>query len=160
MKELEMDRDIKHQCAEYAYRCIEDVVNFEPDIKEDYRSEVMNTGTRIYGSGLMQTLTFLCSKIEIEKNGREEKPHFRKLALHLMKWILDEKEGVSVVAEIATWDDSKDKTLELFKGLLNEKNVDELIYYTQRAMEISEWLKRFADAKLKRIIHVGNTRTS
>lgn len=145
-----MDRDIKHQCAEYAYRCIEDIENYIPDIKEDYRSEVMNIGTRIYGSGLMQTLTFLCSKMEIDKNGQEKKPYFRKLALHLLKWMLDKKEGCSVVAETATWDEPKDKTLELFKALLNEKNVEEIIYCTQRAMEVSEWLKRFADARLKK----------
>ncbi|NCO68465.1 MAG: type III-B CRISPR module-associated protein Cmr5 [Nitrospirae bacterium CG_4_10_14_0_8_um_filter_41_23] len=139
-----MERNIKHQCAEYACKCIENIVNNHSSIQKDYRSEVMSTGTRIYGSGLMQTLTFYCSKMDKHE-------HFKKLLLHLLYWILDGESfnGKTINAETAKWDENKENVLKIFTALLKKQD-DGMIYYTQRAMNITEWLKRFADVRLKK----------
>ena len=126
------ERNIKHKCAEYAYRCITDISGEEPAVQTDYRSEVMSTGTRIYSTGLMQTLTFYCSKI------KEGKPHFEKLSLHVTKWILRSDKLGNEMA-----------TLQLLEFLLNQPD-DKMMYFTQEAMEVTQWLKRFADAKLEK----------
>jgi len=137
-----MDRNIKHECASYAYKCIKDIIENCSNIQKDYRSEVMSAGTKIHDAGLMQTLAFFCSKMEKDL-------HFRKLALHIMKWILrDEKVG-GVNIDTEKWDEDKNKTIELFEFLLNQSD-ERMMYFTQEALEVTTWLKRFADARLEK----------
>lgn len=138
------ERNIKHQCAEYAFNCIEDVVKINnSQTHKEYRSEVRSTGTRIYGAGLMQTLAFYLSKMNEEKH-----PHFRKLSLHILKWLLKD-ENIDGTIDTSRWEDNNDQTIKLFRTLLN-KSDEEMIYCTQRAMEVTGWLARFADAKLEK----------
>lgn len=134
------ERNIKHECAEYAYKCIEDILGFNDDIQRKYRSEVMSTGTRIKSSGLMQTLAFYCSK---------EDPHFLKLTLHILKWILKDIQIDGKFLNPLAWNENKEETLRIFSFLLKESD-EKMIYYTQRALDVTEWLKRFADARLKK----------
>ena len=134
-----IERNIIHECAEYAYRCVEDIMNRNEDIQKKYRSEVMSTGTRIKGSGLMQTLAFYCSKDEL---------HFLKLTLHLLKWILKDEQVNGKSLNTEKWDEDKEQMMKIFSFLLNKPD-DEMIYYTQMALDVTEWLKRFSDARLK-----------
>lgn len=137
MADTFLERNVKHECAEYAYKCITKVLesskaNPNIDIQKDYRSEVMSTGTRIHSAGLMQTLAFYCSKI------KGDKLHFSKLALHIMEWILrNEKLGNS------------GEPLPLLELLLGQPD-DKMMYFTEEAMEVTQWLKRFADARLEK----------
>ncbi len=133
------ERNIKHECAEYAYKCVDDILINDPNIQGKYHSEIMSTGTRIKGSGLMQTLAFYCSK---------EDPHFLKLTLHLLKWILKDRPFNGSLLDTSQWDEDKSGVMKIFSVLLNESD-EEMIYYTQRALDVTEWLKRFADARLK-----------
>ena len=134
------ERNIKHECAEYAYQSVEDIINLNnEDIQKKYRSEVMSTGARIKGSGLMQTLAFYSSKDE---------PHFLKLTLHLLKWILKDEQVNGKSLNTEKWDEDKEQTMKIFSFLLN-KTDGEMIYYTQMALDVTEWLKRFSDARLK-----------
>ena len=138
---MNSERNIKHQCAEYAYRCVEDVINFRQgtDLQKKYRSEVMSTGTRILGSSLMQTLAFYSSK---------EEPHFLKLNLHLLKWILKDESVNGKHLNPAKWDEDRKEMIKILSFLLT-KSDDEIMYYTQRALDVTEWLKRFSEARLK-----------
>ena len=126
------ERNIKHECAEYAYKCITKVMETNSSVQKDYRSEVMSTGTRIHSAGLMQTLTFYCSKIS------DKKPHFKELALHIMKWILRGEKPIS-----------SGEPLPLLEFLLGQPD-DKMMYFTEEAMEVTQWLKRFADARLEK----------
>ncbi len=142
----DIERNIKHQCARYAYDCIEEISKL-PGEQTEYRSQVMSTGTRIHGSGLMQTLTFYCSKME-GKDGRE-KIYFRKLALHLLKWVLKD-EKVNGGLPLSKWNEDNTATWKIYSFLLNTDSDEKMIYYTERAKELTVWLKRFADARLRK----------
>lgn len=138
------ERNLKHQCAEYAYRCIKDVIDNHSALQKDYRSEVMSTGTKIKGSGLMQTLAFFLSKMD-------KQPHFKPLTLHLLKWVLDEEtidDTTLKASDVSSWDESKEETLKMFEILLKKSDID-MIHYTQRVLNVTGWLKRFADARLR-----------
>jgi len=150
MRMTNEEKNLKHQCAEYAFRCVDDILNNQnSQTQKEYRSEVRSTGTRIYGSGLMQTLAFYSSKMD--DKGEENHPHFRKLSLHILKWLLKDEniDGIIIDTSISKWDEDKNHTINLFSKLLNKSDED-MIYYTQRAMEVTGWLARFADAKLKK----------
>ncbi len=142
----DIERNIKHQCARYAYDCIEDMISEPADRQREYRSEVMSTGTRIHGSGLLQTLTFYCSKMS--GKGDNEKPHFRKLALHMLKWILKD-EKIDGGLSLSEWNEDVSGVWKLYSVLLNADSDEKMIFYTERARELTDWLKRFADARLK-----------
>lgn len=139
------ERNIRHECAKYAYECITDVVELskkDSGIQKDYRSEVLSTGTRIHNAGLLQTLTFYCSKI------KDNKPHFERLSSHIMEWILrNEKTGVSAVNASSRKDEGK--PLKLLEFLLDQPD-NRMIYFTREAMEVTQWLKRFAEARLEK----------
>lgn len=143
-----MDKNIKHECAHYAYQCIENIIKNHNSIQKDYRSEVMSAGTKIHDAGLMQTLAFFCSKMKIENN-KEKNPHFRKLTLHIMKWILREEKVKNLNVDTTKWDEDKNKTIELFEFLLNQSD-EKMMHLTQEALEVITWLKRFADARLEK----------
>jgi len=132
--------NLKHKCAEYAYKCIYKCIAEVEDqtIKGKYLSEVKSTSAKIYGSGLMQTLTFYFSKNE---------PHYRKLLLHLLNWILD---GETINHRTITCDSPRgdNELITLFNAMLKTPP-DKMMFYTQRALMVCEWLSRFADAKLK-----------
>jgi len=87
----------------------------------------------------MQTLAFYSSKDE---------PHFLKLTLHLLKWILKDEQVNGKSLNTEKWDEDKEQTMKIFSFLLN-KTDGEMIYYTQMALDVTEWLKRFSDARLK-----------
>ena len=136
-------RNLQHDRAKYAHDCIENVLAKEKEkafegISEKYKSEVMSTPVRIHDAGLMQTLAFYCSKMKVE-NGKEKNPHFSMLALHIMKWILnDEAERTG-----------REDALNLFSSLLDQSD-EEMILHTQEAIEVTQWLKRFADARIEK----------
>ena len=143
------DRNIKHKCAAYAYNCISDVLK-EPGIQGKYRSEVLSVGTRIHDSGLLQTLAFCCSKMKGgEKPG--DRSHFRELALYIMKWILREEQIDGDSLDTSKWDESDENIMSIFAYLLEPHQSDErMLIYTHDALEVTQWLKRFADARLKK----------
>lgn len=134
-----IERNIKHECAEYAYRCVEEIKKNHSNIKDKYLSEVMSTGTRISGSGLMQTLAFYLSK---------EEPHFKKLTLHILKWVLKDIPVNGKTLDLSIWDEDKKETFKIFSFLLNKPD-EEMIYCTERALDVTQWLSRFARAMLK-----------
>jgi len=129
--------NLKHRCAKYAYNCIDELK--DPDIKGKYLSEVKSTAAKIYGSGLMQTLTFYLSK--------KDEPHYRKLLLHLLNWILDGEtiNSCTITCDLPRGDN---ELITLFNEML-KTTPDKMMFYTQRALMVCEWLSRFADAKLK-----------
>ena len=128
-------RNLQHDRARYAYKSIKEV---PAQIQKDYRSEVMSTPVRIHDAGLMQTLAFYCSKMKLDESGEEKNPHFSMLALHIMKWILNDE------AERR----GKKDALKLFSSLLTCSD-EEMILHTQEAIEVTQWLKRFADARIE-----------
>lgn len=141
MNELAEQINIKHKCAMYAYECItEDIIKTESQIQEKYLSEIRSTATRIHDSGLLQTLAFYCSKKEDE--------HFKKLSLHIMKWILQDETINGANINIRKWDENQQIVLD-FMALLLNKNDEEIMLKTGEAMEVSQWLSRFAVARLK-----------
>ena len=121
------ENNIEHERADYAYKCIKDILDNHNGIKDKYRSEVLQTAIRIYNAGLMQTLTFYCSKMEI-KNGI--KNHFIPLSLHLMKWILRDE----LTTNRETWTENIGQTWQLFNTILNHPN--NLIVYTERTKTV------------------------
>ncbi|MHA1216773.1 MAG: type III-B CRISPR module-associated protein Cmr5 [Candidatus Thorarchaeota archaeon] len=136
-------RSTKHDCAAYAYSCISDILANLKDCQDKYRSEVMSTGTRIHEAGLMQTLAFYCSKMK-----EDSSPHFQRLALHLMKWILRGAEVKGRAVDTSRWDDDRQRTLSLFEVLLEQRD-ESMMLLTADAKEVAQWLKRFADARLE-----------
>jgi CRISPR type III-B/RAMP module-associated protein Cmr5 len=142
MTSEKIETNVKHECARYAYKCIRDVTDNIKPKQGKYRSEVRSTGTRIHDAGLMQTLAFYCSKVNDEV-------HFKKLALHIMKWTLrNEKVGGQDV-DTSKWEEGSDAVLKLFEHLLNQ-SVEKIIMFTADATEVVQWLSRFAEAKLEK----------
>jgi CRISPR-associated protein Cmr5 len=131
------ENNIEHERADYAYKCIKDILDNHNGIKDKYRSEVLQTAIRIYNAGLMQTLTFYCSKMPNDE-------HFRKLSLHLMKWILRDE----LTTNRETWTENIGQTWQLFNTILNHPN--NLIVYTERTKTVVVWLKRFADGRIEK----------
>lgn len=121
------ERNLEHKRAEYAYGCINEIVESR-DEKEKYRSAVLSCGPLIRKAGLIQTMAFYLSK-----KGPQE-----KLAEHILKHIFQERnETVNC----------------LFKRLL-DSNEDMLMEMTSETQSLVKWLKRFAEARLKKDVDV------
>jgi CRISPR type III-B/RAMP module-associated protein Cmr5 len=133
-----LEDNLEHKRAAYAYSCVKDIIDNHNGIKEEYRSEVLQTATRLKNIGLLQTLAFYSSKME-------KKKHFLMLNLHLMKWALRD----DFAADIFSWDEDKDAVWQMFHdNFLGDSS--NLMLYTERALAMVTWLKRFADGRIKK----------
>jgi len=137
------ERNLEHERAKYAFNCVLDIENrgeSNEQIKGKYKTLVMNSAYLIQKSGLLQSLTFYCSKM----TDKGEKEHFKKLNLHILKWLLMEDDVRN--NPNTQWNENKDDTLTLFKIILDKDN-DEILNLTQKTKALLIWIKRFADAK-------------
>jgi len=132
--------NLKHARAEYAYRCVTDVLRLGDQVKK-YKTLILNTPVRIQSSGLMQTLAFSCSKME--KN-----PHHQQLVLHMAKWVLRDKAIRGIAIDTRSWEENRDETMGLFELLLSQPD-EVMMQFTREALEVTQWLKRFADARIE-----------
>ncbi len=133
-----LPRDLEHKRAKYACRCIEDID--DKAFRKDYHPLVSSLPTRLQTIGLLQTLTFNCSKMQ-GKNG--DKPQFVKLNLQIMKWLLKPE-----IRETCTWEEDATATFKLFKdNMLDQLGTEKKMLYTREAIALAIWLKRFAEAQ-------------
>jgi len=133
----------EHKRASYAYRCIKDIENLSfpnhEKHEKKYRSLVESLPTRLQTIGLMQTLAFNCAKM---KNG--DNIYFVKLNLHIMKWLLGESEST-------TWNENAAAVYTTFTTkLLPQLGTEKLMIHSRQAIDLAIWLKRFAEASLKK----------
>lgn len=136
------ESNLRHTEAVYALKCVDDVVSNHPGLKGKYRSEVRQVSDRIYSAGLVQTLTFYCSKMD-----RKEVNHFQLLFPHLAGWVLS-NHGISRPATLQM--DPPAAVKILADNFINITDPSVLILYTERAKAISVWLSRFASAKIEK----------
>ncbi|NHW23800.1 MAG: type III-B CRISPR module-associated protein Cmr5 [Archaeoglobales archaeon] len=136
------ESNLRHKEAVYALRCVDDVVNNHPDLKSKYRSEARQVSDRIYSAGLVQTLTFYCSKMDWEKDD-----HFQLIFSHLVGWVLS-NHGISRPATPHMAPPDAVKILADNFIMINDPSV--LILYTERAKALGVWLSRFASAKIEK----------
>lgn len=121
-----IDRNLDHDRALYAYKCVEKIEGSGDETEKKYRSAVLASGALIQKSGLMQTLAFYISK--------KDKEHYKQLAGHILHW--DYVYG------------GTELPLDTYQKLLNLSD-EEVMYRTQEAKSLILWLKRFAEAMLK-----------
>jgi len=121
-----INRNLDHERASYAYKCIEDIKKIGGKTEKEYRSAVRSSGALVQKSGLMQTLAFYLSK--------KDKEHYKQLAGHILHWDY-------VYGGTESPLDSYHKLLEILD--------EDIIHKTQEAKALILWLKKFADAMLK-----------
>jgi CRISPR type III-B/RAMP module-associated protein Cmr5 len=139
-----VEKNLEYERAEYAYKCIKNIIDHHGSIKKEYRSELLQTPARIYNSGLLQNLTFYCSKMDVDI--KEKKPnHFILLNLHLMEWIL-RGEKIKVDGD---WKKTKERIYVLFKANIIGQPENKMLY-TERAMSVIVWMKRFAEGMIEK----------
>ncbi|MEW6088970.1 MAG: type III-B CRISPR module-associated protein Cmr5 [bacterium] len=132
----EQERNLEHKRAEYAFKCISEIIELKnPKYEAQYRSVALSSGVLIQKSGLMQALAFYISK----------KEHHKKLAEHILKWI--QCPGINVELQ--------------FQCLLNISDED-MVRKTMETRDFISWLKRFAEGRLRKeednvIITSGNS---
>ena len=123
-----IDRNLDHDRALYAYKCVEEIQTIGGDTETKYRRAVLSSGALIQKSGLMQTLAFYISK--------KDKEYYEQLAGHILhlKHVGGTTEG---------------DLLNAYKKLLDCSAEEDMLYKTQEAKALILWLKRFAEAMLK-----------
>ena len=128
-----IDRNLDHDRALYAYKCVEEIQTIGGDTGKKYRSAVLSSGALIQKSGLMQTLAFYISK---KSKKDEDDTYYEQLAGHILHWkhMCGKTEG---------------DLLNAYKKLLDCSDEEEMVYKTQEAKALILWLKRFAEAMLK-----------
>ncbi|NMG83442.1 MAG: type III-B CRISPR module-associated protein Cmr5 [Methanosarcinales archaeon] len=129
-----IDRNLDHDRALYAYKCVEEIKEIGDKTEKKYKSAVRSSGALIQKSGLMQTLAFYLSK---KSDDEGSLTHYEQLAGHILYWkhICGKTEG---------------SLIDAYKNLLDCPDADEqIIYTTQEAKALILWLKRFAEAMLK-----------
>ncbi len=116
------ERNLEHKRAEYAFECISGIIGTD---EKKYRSSALSCGVLIQKTGLMQTMAFYLSK-----KGQQE-----RLAEHILGWIMYYRHGGNAV--------------DLFNQMLIS-NDERLMQMTLEAQALIKWLKRFAEAGLKK----------
>lgn len=139
-----VEKNLEYERADYAYKCIQDVIDHHDSIKKEYRSELLQTPARIYNSGLLQTLTFYCSKMEVDEKTKK-KNHFIPLNLHIMKWILRDELSLP----LDQWGEGPNEIWNMYKSKILAQP-DQKMRYTDRAMSVIVWMKRFADGMIEK----------
>lgn len=156
MKTLEQRR------AKFAYDAVLEVKNDKSEIQKKYSSYVKSAPVLILSNGLPQTLAFYLSKMKMKddveytlvkselENYRNGKPNkfenkFERIAYaylyyHISKWLAEESNnGVGLTS-------GKDP----LKYLISEADVARVMQLTREAIELLNWMKRFADAMLEK----------
>jgi len=137
-----VEKNLEYERAEYGYKCIKDIIDNHEAIKKEYRSDLLQTPARIYNSGLLQTLTFYCSKMKME---RGRKNHFIPLNLHIMKWILRGELGTAR----EMWNENPDAIWNMYRTRILGQPENKM-RYTERAMSVIVWMKRFAEGMIEK----------
>ncbi len=103
-----------------------------------YRTRVLAAPVFIHDTGLLQALAFLISK-------KDEKA-FQLFASHLLRWILrgSLSDALPAVQQEARANDNWQKFSQL-----SELSSDQILLHTQETLALLQWLKRFAEARLK-----------
>src|SRR3990172_6351773 len=118
------ERNLEHERASYAFKCVEDIKNRNNEKAESkYRTAALSSGTLIHKSGLLQTLAFYISKRD-----------YHPVANDILSWLT----GIS---------DSNASLQVMYKQLLSLSDED-VICKTQEARSLIVWLKRFSEAML------------
>lgn len=128
LRSLEQDR------AKYAWQKIVEVKNLNNHtLSSRYLSYVERSATLILTNGLGNTLAFFRSKFG-EKNGLSiEEQAYKILYNHLNDWFKQQKE----IDNLLNW-------------IVNEASSLDVFEETNEALALISWLKRFANAELKR----------
>ena len=117
--------NVEHERASYAFSKVKELSKCDNKVKRKYRSAVLSAGVMVISAGLLQTLSFYLSKKDYER-----------LAGDILGW----KYSRPVCA-------SQD-TKEIYGALLESSDYD-LMAYTQEAVALIAWLKRFTEAMIE-----------
>jgi CRISPR-associated protein Cmr5 len=122
-------KTLTQKYALYAFECIEEVKT--KNIGSDYVSTVKKIPAMITHNGLLTTLTFLYSKSDKEP---------KLILLNQIVYCL-KNPSVTKPKELSK-DDIKDFIYQLAK-----EDFQKLMFYSQKALTLSQWLKRLAEGE-------------
>ena len=126
---IQRERNLEHERASYAFKCVEDIKNQNNEKAESkYRTAALSAGTLIHKSGLLQALAFYISKKD-----------YHSIAKDMLFWLTEIPVNNS---------DVKASLKVMYKQLLS-LNDEDIIYKTQETRALIVWLKRFSEAMLK-----------
>lgn len=119
----EVERNLEHKRATYAYNCIDEISSLgDGGLEKQYKSAVLSCGALIHKAGLLQALSFYISK---------QKDHYKLLAKHILEGIESGPANLENINQLLCLDDMA------------------IAYKTTEANALIIWLKRFADGRLK-----------
>lgn len=116
--------------AEFAYKCVEEVLNKDKKTKKEYRSYIRKIPHMILSNGLGQTLAFVYAKKED--------------AYNLIYTQLTQYLKSDIPARIKMAHDNKD----LLEWVIS-CNSEAYRYITQEVLAFLSWLKRFAEGMIE-----------
>jgi CRISPR-associated protein Cmr5 len=158
-------KTLTQKYALYAFECINEVKKIKnKKLERDYRSRVKRLPAMITHNGLLTTLAFLYSKATFEdeankKNNtskdisKEENTNkgtkqsnsnvneFSLLLRHLIYWL---KNPYATTPEELSKNDIKDFIYQLTK-----EDFQKLMLHSQRALTLSQWLKRLTEGEFE-----------
>ena len=134
------ERNEEYHRARYAFRCVDRVPE---SIRKKYHSYVSNSSALLHSAGLLQTISFYCSKGGSSRDAK----HFDYLTIDLLSYTLNSDRAPSPVEER-----SGEQALALFRVLIDaSEDTRWLMHYTEKTKMVVTWLQRFSKAR------AGNT---
>jgi len=142
MKTLEQER------SNYAFECISEIKG--KDFEKDASSLIAKLGTLILTNGLGNTLAFLFSKANSKANQNhhlETKPknHHLEIIVIMSNWLY-KLEGQNKEVNSSN---VKEKIDQIMGDFVLNVDVEKYMYYTDEALRLINWLRRFSDAMLE-----------
>lgn len=121
-----MLKSLDQERSKYAWKCIGKVKELSDGDKKSYASYVAKASSLILTNGLGNTLAFFNSKDEVA---------YKMLFDHISGRIKDEM-GIQNKKDILRW--------------IEETSSINVFYATKIALKLLDWLKRFAEAELRK----------
>jgi CRISPR-associated protein Cmr5 len=132
------------EVATYAYECVVEVLRESEKVQGKYRSYVTKLPAMVVANGLVMTVAFVCGKVKGGEDQSDESRAYGKLLRHLVRWVF--RGDGSVEGALRSDEELKRKVIEKVSSC----DIGRYRIYTMKALEVAEWLKRVAEALIKK----------
>lgn len=140
-----MNQTIEQQRSSYAFNMIKQIKDKgDKNIEKKSSTIILKLGTLILTNGLGNTLAFLYSKSKDE--------HLITLYI-LFVWLLREDKSYKFdknKLDYQQLNKNHETFKEVFDKMVNNATVEQYMYYTEEALRLANWLKRYAEAMLEK----------
>lgn len=128
---------VANQRAQFAYKCVKNVVEEESkDVAQKYKSYSKRIMAMVRINGLLATITFIKSNISNKTDGKA----YGQLYKDMENWLKSKECSVNFA-----YKEEKGELLEVLVSL----NSDHYRIITKEIMEFVNWIRRFAEGMIR-----------